>query len=266
MVFTWIRELIGHPGEIANKARLYDQLVEFGDPTSAKQTIPILVKYARRMNDLFAEIQKIVPPSGIPRRLLYQGSPGSPSGTLYEVVGEVAFVQDPLAAAEPSQQGNGSGPGNSGKDPERTHSSGARRKSTGSARAGSARSGRGQSPAPRTSGLSRTPVRAWTPIRHQTPDREANRDKVRPMPFQPSPPFRLTTQCRSHFPLRPLEPPRLGNHRFPRADDTRSNQPENPPPVVRVSGRLPFSKHPIPGHHERRRHATWRMRLLILQT
>jgi hypothetical protein len=36
MVFTWIRELNSHPGEIANKARLYDQLVEAGDPTSAK--------------------------------------------------------------------------------------------------------------------------------------------------------------------------------------------------------------------------------------
>jgi hypothetical protein len=31
MVFTRIRELIGHPGEIVNKARLYDQLVESGD-------------------------------------------------------------------------------------------------------------------------------------------------------------------------------------------------------------------------------------------
>jgi hypothetical protein len=66
MVFTRIRELIGHPGEIANKARLYDQLVEAGDPTSTKQTIPILVTYARRVNDLFAEIQKIVPPGIIP--------------------------------------------------------------------------------------------------------------------------------------------------------------------------------------------------------
>jgi hypothetical protein len=35
VVFTWIRELIGHPGEIVNKVRLYDQLVESGDPISA---------------------------------------------------------------------------------------------------------------------------------------------------------------------------------------------------------------------------------------
>jgi len=55
MVFTRIQELIGHPGEIVNKARLYDQLVESGDPVSARQTIPILVKYSRMMNNLFAE-------------------------------------------------------------------------------------------------------------------------------------------------------------------------------------------------------------------
>ena len=71
MVFTRIRELIGHPGEIVNKARLYDQLVESGEPVFAWQTIPILVKYSRMMNNLFAEIQKVVLPGGTPRRVLY---------------------------------------------------------------------------------------------------------------------------------------------------------------------------------------------------
>ena len=47
VVFSRIRELIGYPGEIVNKARLYNQLVEIGDPASASQTIPILVKYSR---------------------------------------------------------------------------------------------------------------------------------------------------------------------------------------------------------------------------
>jgi hypothetical protein len=61
VVFSRIRELIGHPGEIVNKARLYDQLVESGEPVSARQTIPILVKYSRMMNNLIAEIQKVVP-------------------------------------------------------------------------------------------------------------------------------------------------------------------------------------------------------------
>ena len=34
VIYGRIRELVGHPGEIANKARLYDQLVESGDPVS----------------------------------------------------------------------------------------------------------------------------------------------------------------------------------------------------------------------------------------
>ena len=123
MVFSRIRELVGHPGEIVNKSRLYDQLVESGEPASTRQTIPVLVKYLRMMNNMFAEIQKVVPPSGTPRRVLYQGPPGSPTGTLYEVVGEVALVQNPPTAAGPSQQGDNSRPGSSEKAPERTRSS-----------------------------------------------------------------------------------------------------------------------------------------------
>jgi hypothetical protein len=147
VVFTQIQELIGHPGKIVNKARLYDQLVESGDPVSARQTIPILVKYSWIMNNMFTEIQKVVPPGGTPRRVLYPGPPGSPTGTLYEEVGEVALVQNPATTVEPSQQGGGSRLGSSGKDPERTRSSGARRKST-----GFARTGHGQSPAPQVLG------------------------------------------------------------------------------------------------------------------
>jgi hypothetical protein len=85
VVFNQIRELVGHPGEVVTKAQLYDQLAEAGDPTSTKQAIPVLVKYSRRITNLFAEIQKIIPPARTPRRVLYQGSPGSPSGTLYEL-------------------------------------------------------------------------------------------------------------------------------------------------------------------------------------
>ena len=146
VIFGRIRELVGHPGEIANKAQLYDQLVESGDPVSARQTIFILVKYSRMMNTLFADIQKILPPGGTLRRVLYEGPPGSPTGTLYEEVGEVAIVADPPAVAEPSQQAGGSRPESSGKDPERPGSSGARQKST-----GLVRTGRGHTPAPRTS-------------------------------------------------------------------------------------------------------------------
>jgi hypothetical protein len=183
VVFNQIRELVGHPGEVVNKARLYDQLVESGDPTSARQTIPILVKYSRMMNNLFAEIQKVIPPGGTPRRVLYLGPPGSPTGNFYEV-GEVALVQNPPTAAKPSQQGGDSRPGSSGNDLERTRSSGAKRKST-----GSARSGRGQSPAPRTSDWSKTPDRARTPIRHQTPDRKVTRDKGKTHALSTTPTF-----------------------------------------------------------------------------
>ena len=96
---------MGHPGEVINKAYLYDRMMESGDPTSAKQTLPILVKYSRMMKDLLAEIQRVVLPSGTPRRVLYPGPPGSPTGTLYEVVGEVTLVSNPPAGAGPSQQG-----------------------------------------------------------------------------------------------------------------------------------------------------------------
>jgi hypothetical protein len=231
VVFTRIRELIGHPGEIVNKARLYDQLVESGEPVSAWQTIPILVKYSRMMNNLFAEIQKVVPPGGTPRRVLYQGPPGSPTGTLFEEVGEVALVQNPPTAAEPSQQGGGSRPGSSGKDPEMTRSIQTRRKSTGSARTGSARTGRGQSPAPRTSDQSRTPDRARTPIRHQTPDREATRDKGKSHAHPATPTFPV--DCPMLEPL-PTPPSRTTSARDPRISSggQHSEQPTgiNPAP------------------------------------
>jgi hypothetical protein len=103
VVVTQIRELIGHPGEIVDNAQLYDQLVESGDPISARKTIPILVKYSRMMNNLFTEIQKVVPPGGTPRWVLYQRQPGSPTGTLYEEVGGMAFVQNSPTTIEPSQ-------------------------------------------------------------------------------------------------------------------------------------------------------------------
>ena len=56
VVFNRIRELVGHPREIVNKGQLYDQLMEFGEPAFARQTISILVKYSPMMKDLLAEI------------------------------------------------------------------------------------------------------------------------------------------------------------------------------------------------------------------
>jgi hypothetical protein len=158
-------------------------------------------------NDLSLH-DKVVPPGGTPRRVLYQGLPGSPTGTLYEVVGEVALVQDPPTIADPSQQGDGSRPGSSGKAPERTRSSQARRKSP-----GSVRTGRGQSPIPRTSDRSRTPDRARTPIRRQTPDREATPDRGKSHAHQATPTF--PPDCQMLEPL-PTPPSRTASVRDPR--------------------------------------------------
>jgi hypothetical protein len=233
VVFNQIRELVGHPGEVVTKTQLYDQLAESGDPTSTKQAILVLVKYSRRITNMFAEIQKIIASAGTPRRVLYQGTPGSPSGTLYEVVGEVTVLQDPAPDAKPSQQKDDARPGSSGRDPERTRSSGARRKSAGLAAAGSARSGRGQSPAPRNSDRSRIPDRVRSPIRHQTPDPEASRDKGKAHALSTTPTF----PADHPMPEQLLTPPsRTTSAREPpvsSAEDDRSSQPENPPPLVR---------------------------------
>ena len=151
VAFRRIRELVGNPAEVVNKAHLYDRLTATGDPVSARQTIPILVKYSRTMKALLAEIQKVVPPGHTPMRVLYQGAPGSPTRTMYEVVGEVPLVQNPPTVARTSQQEGGTRPSSSGRDPSGTRS-GVRRKST-----GSVRTGRDQSPIQRTSDQCGTP-------------------------------------------------------------------------------------------------------------
>lgn len=73
-----VRELVGHPGEIVNKAHLYDRLMETANPSSAQQTLQILVEYSRSMKDLLKEIHKLLPPRGNPRRMLNTYSLGSP--------------------------------------------------------------------------------------------------------------------------------------------------------------------------------------------
>ena len=78
VVFSRIQELVGHPGEIINKARLYDQLVGSGEPVTAMQTIPI---QSRMMKNLFADIQKVVPPSGNPMRCSTRVHPDLRPGT-----------------------------------------------------------------------------------------------------------------------------------------------------------------------------------------
>ena len=128
------------------------------------------------MQDLLKEFQKLLPPRGTPRRMLDPGPPGSPTATLYEVVGEVELVPTSQAGDGPSQLAGTPRPQESGRVlnrgkthvPERIRLSQVRRKST----ERTATSGRGQSPNPdraRTPERSRTPERARIPERMRTP-------------------------------------------------------------------------------------------------
>ena len=247
-VIDRVRELVGHPGEIANKARLYDQLVASGDSVSARQVIPILVKYARMTSNLFADIQKILPPAGTPRRVLYAGPPRSPTGTLYEEVGKVAIMTDPPTAAEPSQQAGGSRPGSSGQNPERPRSSGARLKST-----GSARTGRGQSSGPRNSDQSRTPDRVRSPIRNQVLGQKATPDKgtTRANPSTPTSP--------ADYPMEEpvvIPPSRMASAPDPRTASRRQHsqhRAESNPAAIPSVRKGTGSGTQVPEHHRRRR-------------
>ena len=82
VVLSRVPELVGHPGEVVNKVHFYDQLMESAHPSSARQTLQILVKYSRSMKDLLKEIQKFLPPRGTSRRVLDSGPSGSPTATL----------------------------------------------------------------------------------------------------------------------------------------------------------------------------------------
>ena len=103
VLLSWVRELVGHSGEIVNKARLCDQVMESADPSSARQTHQILLKYSRYMKDLLKEIQKLLPPRGTPGRMLDLGPPGSPTTILYEVIREVKLTPATPIGVGPSQ-------------------------------------------------------------------------------------------------------------------------------------------------------------------
>ena len=193
VVLSQVRELVGHPKEVINKAYLYDQLMESADPSSARQTLPILVKYSRTMKDLLKEIQMLLP-DGTPRRMLYPGPPGSLTGTLYEVIGEVELVLASHAGAGPSQPDKTSHPLESGRVPDRgktpvpeqAHSSLVRRKST----ERSSRSRQGQSPhrgQGRDSRRSRAQERTGTLERKRRPDQARTPNRGRALVLQVSP-------------------------------------------------------------------------------
>jgi hypothetical protein len=125
VVLNRVRELVEHLGEIVNKAHLYDQLMEMADPSSARQTLQILVKYSRSMKDLFKVIQKLLPPHGNPRWVLDPGSPDSPPTNRYEITGEVELNPTSHAVMGPSQAARALGQHETDRVPERKKNSNA---------------------------------------------------------------------------------------------------------------------------------------------
>ena len=77
--------------------------MESSDPSSVRQTLQIHVKYSRTMKDLLKEIQRLLPPSGTPRWMLYPGPPRSQTCTMYKVIGKVELVPASQAGAGLSQ-------------------------------------------------------------------------------------------------------------------------------------------------------------------
>jgi hypothetical protein len=182
---------------------------------------------------------------GLPKKQVWTGI--GPLNHAFTQVGEVALVQNPPTTADPSQQGDGSRPGSSGKAPEMTRSSQARRKSI-----GSVRTGRGQSPIPRTSDRSRTSDKARTPIRRQTPEREATQDRGKSHAHPATPTFPPDCQMLEPLPtpssrttsVRDLRTASGGQHSEHPARSEKQTDPESsqPPTLHRIPGR--YSGHP----------------------
>jgi hypothetical protein len=225
----------GSGNALGNKARLYDQLVESREPVSAQQTIPILVKYSRMMNNLFAEIQKVVPPGGTPRRVLYQGPPGSPTGPLYEEMGEWPSYRIRPRLQNPASRDL------RGPDADNHLSPGLR------------------------IGLA---LRTGPGLLSGARLRIGRRLKIgaSPMRIRPLQHFRLIAKCWSHSLLRPPRQPLPGICGLLREDSTRSAHPEVILPRIQASGGIQFLEHRVSGHCGRKRHAIWRTRLSLLRT
>ena len=47
-----VQDLVGNSGGVVNKAHMYDKLIEAEEPSLARQTLQILIKYSRTMMDL----------------------------------------------------------------------------------------------------------------------------------------------------------------------------------------------------------------------
>ena len=56
VVLNRVQDLVGNPGELVTKAHLYNKLMETEEPSLARKTLQILVKYSRTMKGLLKEI------------------------------------------------------------------------------------------------------------------------------------------------------------------------------------------------------------------
>ena len=55
-----IREVIGTPGDVLNKARLFDDDVKTGEEVSAAKIVKVLVNLSMKMDAILAEMRKLV--------------------------------------------------------------------------------------------------------------------------------------------------------------------------------------------------------------
>jgi uncharacterized protein YPO0396 len=59
VVMNCVRDLVGNSSEIVNKAHMYDKLMKTGEPSSARQTLQIMVKYLRTTKEEYGAIGEI---------------------------------------------------------------------------------------------------------------------------------------------------------------------------------------------------------------
>ena len=55
-----IQEVIGTPGDMLNKARLFDDDVKIGGEVSTAKIVKVLVSFSMKMDATLAEMQKLV--------------------------------------------------------------------------------------------------------------------------------------------------------------------------------------------------------------
>ena len=55
-----IREVVGTPGDVLNKARLFDNDVKTGGEVSAAKIIHVLVSFTMKMETILGEMRKLL--------------------------------------------------------------------------------------------------------------------------------------------------------------------------------------------------------------